>query len=161
MNDTIVTIISIYGIITTLIVWSSITIWTNKDIKERVREPYKRIAATITVLIFNIVGLILYIALRPRETLSETYEKSLEEEALLQEIEEKLTCAGCGQATKENWQVCPNCHTQLKRVCINCRRLIELTWNICPYCTTVQRNTETRNANIVKKREVTYIDNDE
>jgi RNA polymerase subunit RPABC4/transcription elongation factor Spt4 len=138
-------------------------LWTRKDIKTRAREASTQISATLLVLVLNIIGLILYLALRPRETLSEAYEKSLEEEALLQEIEEKIACAGCGQATKENWQICPNCHTQLKRVCINCRRLIDLTWDICPYCTTIQRTSEVRdkNVNIIKKREVTYTESDD
>ena len=49
----------------------------------------------VMVAILNVPGLLIYIFLRPRETLSEAYERSLEEEALLQEIEEKPVCPGC------------------------------------------------------------------
>ena len=85
-------------------------------------------------------GLFIYIMLRPRATLSETYERSLEEEALLQEIEERPTCPGCGQRVQHDWQACPHCHHRLKKACVNCDYLLELPWNICPHCTTSQVN---------------------
>jgi RNA polymerase subunit RPABC4/transcription elongation factor Spt4 len=37
---------------------------------------------------------------------------------------------------RDDWQVCPNCHTKLKKTCESCGRLMELPWNICPYCAT-------------------------
>jgi RNA polymerase subunit RPABC4/transcription elongation factor Spt4 len=37
---------------------------------------------------------------------------------------------------KENWVVCPNCHTKLKKTCHQCNKLMELPWNLCPYCGT-------------------------
>lgn len=113
-------------------------IWTYNDMKARSRDPLAQVAAAILVAILNIFGLIIYIMLRPRETLADAYERSLEEEALLQEIEEKPACPGCGRPTKHDWQVCPYCHTRLKKVCFNCHSLLELSWNLCPACATVQ-----------------------
>jgi len=81
--------------------------------------------------------------LRPRETLSEAYERSLVEEALLQEIEEKPTCPGCKQRVQADWQVCPSCHTRLKKPCIRCGQTLELAWNLCPYCATPQASYAT------------------
>jgi hypothetical protein len=105
----------------------------------------------------TIPGLIIYLLVRPRETLSEAYERSLEEEALLQDIEEKPTCPGCGQRVQDNWQACPHCFTRLKKPCTNCHQMLELSWQVCPYCTAQQRaaaepivatSTYTRPANI-------------
>lgn len=141
MNENITTLIIIYLLLSVIAVWIGLITWTYNDIKNRSRERLTRVGAVLIVVVFNVIGLLVYLSVRPRETLSEIYEKSLEEEALLQEIEEKLSCPGCGQPTKENWQICPNCHTQLKRVCVNCRRLVELHWDICPYCTTVQNRS--------------------
>ena len=45
--------------------------------------------AFLLVLVFSVLGLIIYLILRPRETLAEAYARSLEEEALLQELEEQ------------------------------------------------------------------------
>ena len=79
-------------------------------------------------------GIIIYVLLRPQETLTEAYERSLEEEALLQNIEERPICPGCGRPVKDGWQVCPYCHTKLKKPCAHCGELLELPWNLCPYC---------------------------
>lgn len=113
-------------------------IWTYNDMKARSRDPLAQIAAAVMVALLNVFGLIIYVMLRPRETLADAYERSLEEEALLQEIEEKPACPGCGRDTQVHWQLCPHCHTVLKRPCFNCGELLELSWQICPVCATAQ-----------------------
>ncbi len=62
------------------------------------RDVLAWIVATLLVALIPLFGLIVYLMLRPRETLAETYERSLEQEALLQAIEEPETCPGCGYA---------------------------------------------------------------
>lgn len=119
-------------------VWVGITLWTWRDMRARSRDTLAQIAATAMVAILNVFGLIVYLMLRPRETLAEAYERSLEEEALLQSIEEKPVCPGCGRPANTQWQVCPHCYTRLKKPCINCNQLIDLNWNLCPYCATQQ-----------------------
>ncbi|HJW90456.1 MAG TPA: zinc ribbon domain-containing protein, partial [Anaerolineales bacterium] len=74
--------------------------------------------------------------LRPARSLEDEYQHTLEEEALLQAIEEAPLCPGCGRRIKENWILCPNCHTRLKKSCHHCGKLMELPWNLCPYCGT-------------------------
>ncbi len=118
--------------------WLALIIWTYRDHRSRSRDGLISAAAALVVAVLFIPGLVIYLLLRPRETLTQAYERSLEEEALLQEIEEKPICAGCGRPTREDWQVCPHCHTTLRKVCISCRRLLELAWNQCPYCAAVQ-----------------------
>jgi RNA polymerase subunit RPABC4/transcription elongation factor Spt4 len=86
------------------------------------------------VAVLGLFGVIIYVLLRPQETLTEAYERSLEEEALLQNIETRPICPGCGRAVKDAWQVCPYCHTKLKKPCVHCGELLELPWNLCPYC---------------------------
>ncbi len=68
-------------------VWVSMIIWTYRDIHSRSRDIFAQGLAVLLVLIFNVAGLLLYFILRPRETLSEKYERELAEEALLQDIE--------------------------------------------------------------------------
>jgi RNA polymerase subunit RPABC4/transcription elongation factor Spt4 len=118
--------------------WLSMVLWTFRDMRARARDPLAQILAAAVVAILNVPGLIVYLILRPRETLTEAYERSLEGEALLQSIEEKPICPGCGRAVREHWQVCPYCHTKLKKVCITCGELLELGWNICPHCASSQ-----------------------
>jgi len=45
-------------------------------------------------------------------------------------------CPGCERRIKDDWQICPNCNTKLKKACHHCSKLMELPWNICPYCGT-------------------------
>ncbi|MEW5987634.1 MAG: zinc ribbon domain-containing protein, partial [Chloroflexota bacterium] len=90
--------------------------------------------AAVLVAVLPGVGAIVYLILRPRETLSEAYERALEEEALLQEIEERPLCPGCRRAADPRWLLCPHCHTRLRKVCPDCNALMELPWDLCPYC---------------------------
>jgi RNA polymerase subunit RPABC4/transcription elongation factor Spt4 len=68
--------------------------------------------------------------------MEEEYQQSLEEEALLQSIEDSQLCPGCGRRVKDNWMICPSCHTKIKKNCHSCGKLMELPWNLCPYCGT-------------------------
>ncbi len=120
--------------------WLAIVMWAYRDMRSRSRDPLAQMLVAILVFLLNVPGVFIYILLRPRETLSEAYERSLEEEALLQEIEERPSCPGCGQRVQHDWQACPHCHHRLKKACVDCGCLLELPWNICPRCTTSQVN---------------------
>jgi RNA polymerase subunit RPABC4/transcription elongation factor Spt4 len=116
--------------------WLSLIIWTYRDIRSRARDPLLRILAIMVVALLFLPGIVVYLILRPPQTLEDEYQHTLEEEALLQSIEEVPVCPGCGRRTKETWIVCPSCHTKLKKPCHQCHRLMELSWNLCPYCGT-------------------------
>ncbi|NLG71190.1 MAG: zinc ribbon domain-containing protein [Chloroflexi bacterium] len=116
--------------------WLSLVIWTYRDIRSRARDPFTRVLAVLVVAVLFLPGILIYLILRPQRTLEEDYQHTLEEEALLQAIENSSLCPGCGRRVKENWIICPNCHTKLKKSCHQCNRLMELPWNLCPYCGT-------------------------
>lgn len=114
--------------------WLSVVIWTFRDMRLRSRDPFAQILAAVVVAILPIVGIIIYLILRPPETLAEAYERALEEEALLQEIEERPHCPGCSRVVEAGWILCPHCHTRLRKRCPDCDALQELQWNLCPFC---------------------------
>jgi len=116
--------------------WVSLVIWTYRDIRRRSRDPLVQILSALLVAVLNLPGILIYLILRPSRTVEEEYQRTLEEESLLQALEELPLCPGCERRVKEDWQVCPNCHTKLKKACHQCSRLMELPWNICPYCGT-------------------------
>jgi RNA polymerase subunit RPABC4/transcription elongation factor Spt4 len=116
--------------------WLSLVFWTYRDIKTRARDPLSRVLAVLVVAVLFLPGIVIYLILRPKHTMEEEYQQTLEEEALLQAIEESPLCPGCGRRIDEHWSVCPNCHTKLRKNCHHCGKLMELPWNICPYCGT-------------------------
>jgi len=118
-----------------LVFWISIVAWTYRDIRDRSRDAAFQVVAVLLVLVFNILGLVIYLILRPRETLAEAYARSLEEEALLQELEEQGICPSCKRYITGEFVICPYCRTQLKEPCIKCGRPLSFNWLACPYCT--------------------------
>jgi RNA polymerase subunit RPABC4/transcription elongation factor Spt4 len=118
--------------------WLAMVIWAARDMRSRTRDGLAPLIVAVFVAVLTLPGLLIYLLLRPRETLSEAYERSLEEEALLQAIEQKAACPGCRQSVREEWQACPNCHTRLKKPCVRCGKMLDLTWDLCPYCASAQ-----------------------
>ncbi len=116
--------------------WLSLVLWTYRDIRARARDPLARFLAVLVTAALFLPGIVVYLIMRPPRTLEEEYQSTLEEEALLQSIEDVPLCPGCGRRTHEDWIVCPNCHTKLKKACHHCGKLMELPWNLCPYCAT-------------------------
>jgi RNA polymerase subunit RPABC4/transcription elongation factor Spt4 len=121
--------------------WLALVIWTFRDMRARSRDIFAQILAAMVVAVLNLPGLLIYLMLRPKETLAEAYERSLEEEALLQGIEEVERCAGCGNRVRADYLVCPHCNTKLKKGCRSCGRALNLSWSVCPYCGTPQIST--------------------
>lgn len=114
--------------------WLALIFWAFRDMRSRSRDIVMQVLAGVLVVALNIPGLIIYLVLRPSHTLSEQYETSLEEEALLKAIEEKHNCPGCTHRFEDGWIICPYCHTRLRKPCASCGRLLELSWSICPFC---------------------------
>ena len=99
----------------TIALWLSLIVWTFRDARARSRDVFAILLATLMVVVFGPLGLLLYFLLRPPITLAELYERSLEEEALLQDLEERPRCPGCSRQVNDEWVLCPDCHTTLKK----------------------------------------------
>ncbi len=128
-------IVAFFGAFTVAL-WLSLIVWTFRDSSSRSRDPFAVLLATLMTIVFGPLGILIYFLLRPQVTLAELYERSLEEEALLQDLEEKQHCSGCSRTVGDDWIVCPDCHTKLKKTCPACQMILRLQWNICPHCAT-------------------------
>src|SRR5439155_13284691 len=122
-----------------VVLWVAGLIWVYRDIRDRSRDPFYQALSVFMVLVFNLPGLWLYLILRPKLTLREAYELTLEEEALLQELEDQKGCPTCHRRVLDDYIVCPSCTTQLKEPCPNCGKPLSYSWTACPYCATLRR----------------------
>ena len=109
-------------------------VWTFRDIHARSRDVLAQIMTVLLVGFFTLPGLFIYMLLRPHSTLAEEYERSLTEEAVLQDLEQRRVCPGCQQSVEPDFVVCPSCHEQLRLRCVGCGRLLDPRWDVCPYC---------------------------
>jgi RNA polymerase subunit RPABC4/transcription elongation factor Spt4 len=116
--------------------WIGLVIWTFRDIRARTRDVFAWLLACLLVLVTGPIGLLLYLLLRPRETLAQSYDRQLEEEALLRDITDRRACPSCQAVTESDWLICPHCRTELRRACEGCGRPLDLSWKACPYCGT-------------------------
>jgi RNA polymerase subunit RPABC4/transcription elongation factor Spt4 len=157
LSGTMTAVVSIVAATATA-VWIALIVWTFRDMRSRSRDVFMQVLAAVVIAVLNIPGLLVYLILRPRETLAEQYQRALEEEALLQGIEDKPVCPGCNNPTKDDWRVCPYCHTRLKKPCTNCNRLLDLPWTVCPYCeqTQVETSYQARRSGAVPAQKPEY-----
>lgn len=120
----------------TVAFWISLVVWTFRDIRSRTRDVFAWLLAALLVLGLGPIGLLLYLLLRPKETMAEVYDRQLEEEALLRDITARRACPSCQAVTEPDWLACPHCRTELRRTCSSCGRPLELNWVLCPFCAT-------------------------
>jgi RNA polymerase subunit RPABC4/transcription elongation factor Spt4 len=114
--------------------WVVLAVWTYRDIESRSRSVVTQVFSTMLSALFFVPGVLLYMMLRPKETLDLTFQRSLEEEYLLQDLEANVSCPSCNRAISEEFVVCPHCHTRLQEACVNCGREFDVRWSLCPYC---------------------------
>ena len=119
-----------------LVLWIATVIWTYRDIHSRTEDFLLQALSVSLVLIFNFAGLIVYLILRPRDTLVERYERELEEEYMRRDIEDEHVCPTCQRGIQTDFILCPYCQTSLRHPCYHCGRVIDLTWAVCPFCAT-------------------------
>jgi RNA polymerase subunit RPABC4/transcription elongation factor Spt4 len=128
----VVALVVAYGVV----LWLSALLWVYRDVKSRTNDSVSQLVSAFLVLIFNLPGLFLYLVLRPQETMTEAYERTLETEAMLQEVERLGTCPSCRRRIEEDYLLCPYCRTGLRKPCAQCGRALSFGWVACPYCGT-------------------------
>lgn len=118
-----------------VLLWLGSAFWAFRDAGHRSRNllaPY--LAGALVVLAtpaFFPFALVLYMILRPGETLVEAWERRMAEEAAAEAIP---LCAACGRRTDPDWLACPACGATLHHRCASCGRLMGLEWNVCAWC---------------------------
>jgi hypothetical protein len=138
LNNPIVQLASQLIVIYVVLLWLGTAYWAFRDMQARTENPILPYFAAALIIFFTpllfVFAVVLYLIVRPRETLAEVYERSLAEESLLAEVEKNELCPVCRDRVDAEWLVCPNCRTRLHRVCPSCNRLAEPTWPLCAFC---------------------------
>ena len=121
----------------TLVLWLSAVVWVYRDIRNRTTDQGSQLIAVILVAVFNVPGLVVYLVIRPQTTLADAYERSLEAEAILHELQLTANaCQSCRRPIDEDFNVCPHCRVVLREPCRNCGKAVRTSWAACPYCAT-------------------------
>jgi hypothetical protein len=128
----------VVGVAYVLVLWVAAVVWVYRDISSRSRDPFSQVIGLVLVIFFSLPGLIIYLILRPKQTLADAYDRQLEAEALLHEIQEQATCPSCRRKVEGDFIACPFCRTTLRAPCENCGKALAMTWVLCPYCATAR-----------------------
>lgn len=118
------------------LIWLASVIWTYRDISSRTRDPISQAVMLSIVIVLPIIGLPIYMALRPPETLQQAYDREIEQEAILADIQTMAACPGCRRPAEADFRVCAYCGTTLKDPCPSCNQLMLHAWRYCPHCAT-------------------------
>lgn len=140
LSNPIVQLASQLIVIYVVLLWLGTAYWAFRDMQARTENPILPYFAAALIIFFTpllfLFAVVLFLIVRPRETLAEVYERSLAEESLLAEVEKNELCPVCRDRVDSDWLVCPNCRTRLHRVCPTCNRLADPSWSLCAFCGT-------------------------
>lgn len=110
----------------------ALAFWIWRDARRRGAMSLFWAIATIP---FSIATWMIYMIVRPPETLDDVHERETEIAAREAELHfSGATCPNCLKPVERDFLVCPTCLKKLKRPCDACDRPIKLNWSVCPFC---------------------------
>ena len=121
-------------IVALVVFWLVIIGWVWVDSSERTSKKGLKIGYILLVIFFNIFGLIIYLNIRPSETIEEIYWEDLERRYLKYETSELGDCPRCGSQLYPGYVFCTDCGYRLKVKCPQCGVLIDKDHVFCEYC---------------------------
>jgi uncharacterized Zn finger protein (UPF0148 family) len=125
--------ISAVVIVIGLVFWIVVSSWIWIDADERTTSKWMRIFYLV-IGIVPVLGWIIYLIIRPPETIDEIYWGDLERRYLKYEAKDLGDCPKCGTQLYPGYVYCPNCGERIKRKCSSCGMYVDLEYKYCPYC---------------------------
>ena len=120
-----------------VVFWLATAFWVYKDARRRIDDAWLVGMAALLRLVPPFVGPIVYLFLRPPDSIEERRDRRLENRALEERLaEHDLRCPVCRGQVDASFLVCPVCATRLKQACGSCGAPLEQIWQVCPYCVT-------------------------
>ena len=104
-----------------VVFWLATAFWVFKDARRRIDDPWLVGMAALLGLVPPFVGPIVYLFLRPPDSIEERRDRELENRALEERLAERdLRCPVCRGEVDASFLVCPVCTTRLKQACGSC-----------------------------------------
>ena len=122
-----------------LLFWLVIIGWVWIDSGERTSKTSIRVVYLLLVIFLNIPGLIIYLIVRPSETIEQIYWADLERRYLKYETSELGDCPKCGHQLLPGFVFCSNCGNEIKRRCPKCSVMMNKDLKFCSNCGTQLR----------------------
>ncbi len=117
------------------LLWLSIIIWVTRDSINRSNSLIFQTFSIVINIVVPILGVILYLIIRPGKTSMEKYYEEIEHKMISEGDDgSSCTCEKCLTVVSRDYTFCPNCSTKLKKICGKCKKGFPSIWNICPYC---------------------------
>ena len=117
-----------------VIFWIVVLDWVWLDAGERTSNKTARIIYLLLVIFLNVFGWIIYLILRPSQTIEQIYWADLERRYLKYETSELDDCTKCGTQLYPGYTFCPTCGFEIKVKCKSCDVYIEKNSEYCPFC---------------------------
>jgi|GEM_PF-684848 len=120
------------GIITyAAILWLALIIWVTRDVIHRSGNLLLQLFAVLLNVFLPLLGLVIYLIIRPSKTLLEKYYEDMEYRTLHGGEE---FCSNCGLTVLREFSFCPRCAEKTKNECGHCKKSSATRWQLCPYC---------------------------
>jgi hypothetical protein len=116
--------------------WLAVVYWTWQDARRRLQNPLLIAGATALSLLIPFLGAVVWLIVRPQETMADAHERDLETQALERRVEAGV-CPDCGTGIEPKFLSCPSCLRKLREPCSRCGEALDPRWRICPFCETV------------------------
>jgi RNA polymerase subunit RPABC4/transcription elongation factor Spt4 len=117
-----------------IIFWLVVLYWIWLDSGDRTSNTTVRCLYVLLAASLNVIGLIIYLIIRPSQTIEEIYWADLERRYLKYETSSLGDCPQCGAQLYPGYNFCPNCKYKLKRRCSRCEVLVDRKNKYCPNC---------------------------
>ena len=122
----------LYGLILYIaLFWFALVIWVTKDIINRTNNILFQVFAILLVIGLNLPGLLIYLMLRPLQTLDDKYLDEIEMESF--EKESKM-CRECKSELHKEFEFCPFCGKEIQTKCSHCEKRSDQEFEFCPLC---------------------------
>ena len=117
-----------------ILFWLVMIGWVWIDSGERTSKTSKRLIYLFLIIFLNIPGLVIYLIVRPSETIEQIYWADLERRYLKYETSDLGDCSKCGHQLLPGFVFCSNCGNEIKLRCPKCGVLMSKDFKFCSNC---------------------------